>query len=78
MTRSSLLRCADLARAAADTATITASFANVKPDQAHRFAIQTEEALTAALEALQEAQAVLTDARSPSGTVLEFAPGKAA
>jgi hypothetical protein len=50
--RAELLRAADLARAAADAATIAASFDRIKPDQAERFSRQSEEALYAALDAL--------------------------
>lgn len=56
MNRQLLLRTADLCRAAADAATITVSFSNIKPERADHFARQTEEALYAALDALAEAQ----------------------
>lgn len=55
MNRAELLRTAELARAAADAATITASFANIKPAKADEYARRTREALEAALEALDEA-----------------------
>lgn len=52
MNRADLLRAADLARAAADAATIAASFDRIRPEQAERFARRSEEALYAALDAL--------------------------
>lgn len=52
MNRADLLRAADLARAAADAATIAASFDRIKPDQAERYSRQSEEALYEALDAL--------------------------
>lgn len=56
MNRAELLRTAELARAAADAATITANFANIKPAKADEYASRTEEALYAALDALAEAR----------------------
>lgn len=55
MNRTDLLRAADLARVAADAATIAASFDRIKPAEAERYRRQSEEALYAALEALFEA-----------------------
>lgn len=55
MDRAELLRTAELARAAADAATITASFDRINPAKADEYASRTEEALYAALDALDEA-----------------------
>lgn len=52
MNRADLLRAADLARAAADAATIAASFDRIVPQKAEEYARRSEEALYAALDAL--------------------------
>lgn len=56
MNRAELLRTAELARAAADAATITASFDRINPAKADEYASRTKEALYAALDALAEAR----------------------
>lgn len=56
MNRQNLLRCAELARAAADNATICASFANIKPHKAADWKALTRAALTEALAELDKAE----------------------
>lgn len=56
MDRPALFRSAELSRAAMDAATIAASFHRISPLKAERYVVQAEEALHAALDALDAAR----------------------
>jgi hypothetical protein len=56
MDRQALLRCAKLALAAADNATISASFANIRPGKAADWKALTRAALNEALAELDKAE----------------------
>jgi len=64
MNRAHLLRCADLARAAGDNATICASYANIRPDKAADWKALTRAALMEALAELDAAEPALRQAQS--------------
>lgn len=75
MNRALLIKAADLAETASTYATLTASHANLKPEQAERYARVVEDTLYQALDALAEArmgQAARPDVMKALAPIIEI------